>query len=250
MAKRISGDVLAVLAAAQTDGVRLVLQGELGRALYLETNKVLQAAGGQWNSKAKAHIFPTDAAECVDQLVLQGEITNTKQDFGCFFSPPAVVERLVEAADLRSGLSCLEPSAGNGAIVRGLLGRGHPATAIEIRPELASQVAALGVDVTVGDFLDSTPEPRYDRVVMNPPFAKGAEVKHVLHAIEFLRPGGRLVSVMSASLSFRTDRRYSGFRERISELGGRIEDLPESSFKNSGTNVATVLVQVERPNGI
>jgi hypothetical protein len=38
---------------------------------------------------------------------------------------------------------------------------------------------------------------KFDRVVMNPPFDHGADIKHVEHARKFLKPGGRLVAVVA-----------------------------------------------------
>ena len=53
----ISNEVLAVLSNAAMDGKNLKLTGQLDRALYVATNKVLELAGGKWNRKAQGHIF-------------------------------------------------------------------------------------------------------------------------------------------------------------------------------------------------
>ncbi len=53
---RVEDDVLAVLSRAETNGNALVLIGQLDRLMYERTNKVLEAAGGKWNRKAKAHM--------------------------------------------------------------------------------------------------------------------------------------------------------------------------------------------------
>ncbi len=34
---------------------------------------------------------------------------------------------------------------------------------------------------------------------MNPPFSRQQDIRHVMHAAKFLKPGGRLVAVMGAS---------------------------------------------------
>jgi hypothetical protein len=98
---KVSDDILAVLTAALVDGHSLTLTGMLDRKLYERTNKVLEAAGGKWNRKAKAHVFEMPAEDAIEQIVLSGEIT-IPQDFGYFPTPPAVVERLVELAEVRS----------------------------------------------------------------------------------------------------------------------------------------------------
>ena len=88
------------------------------------------------------------------------------------------------------------------------------------------------------------PEPFYDRVVMNPPFARQDDIRHVTHAMRFLKDGGRLVSVMAASILFRDNRLTSDFRALIDERGGDIEECPEAAFRSSGTMVRTVIVTI------
>ena len=39
---------------------------------------------------------------------------------------------------------------------------------------------------------------------MNPPFAEHADIRRVTHALDFLKPDGLLVAVMSAGAEFRT----------------------------------------------
>ena len=87
-----------------------------------------------------------------------------------------------------------------------------------------------------------SPEPKFDRVVMNPPFNKArADIHHVLHAFKFLKKGGRLVAIMPSGVRFRDDKLTNEFRDLVLSCG-TIEDLPEQSFKESGTLVNTVLV--------
>lgn len=240
---KVSNDVLAVLSAARTDGQALTLTGTLDRSLYERTNKVLEAAGGKWNRKAKAHLFEIPAEDAIEQIILTGEIT-IPQDFGFFPTPPAVVERLVELADVQSHHRFLEPSAGRGNIASAF----RDAAEVDCIELLAENVAALQKvagdqwSITQTDFLTVEPVQRYDRIVMNPPFAKQDDIKHVTHAHKFLKPDGLLVSVMSAGVMFRDDRRTNEFKELVDRCGGSIEELPEGAFKSSGTLVRTVIV--------
>lgn len=241
---QITTDVLATLSAAETTGNQLKLVGQLDRSLYERTNKVLEAAGGKWNRKAKAHVFDGDAGDAIEQIILTGEIT-IPQDFGYFPTPGAVVERLVELADVRAGHRILEPSAGRGNIACAF--RDTAVDCYELLPANVDALKALGYDhwsITQADFLTVEPSPVYDRVVMNPPFEKRADIHHVRHALQFLAPDGRLVSVMSAGVLFRTDRLTSEFRALVDERGGSIEELPEGAFKASGTMVNTVVAVI------
>lgn len=241
---KINQDVLTALSLCQTEGDQLKLPGQLDRKLYVETNKVLEAAGGKWNRKTQAHLFDGDSTEIIDRIILSGEIA-TSQEFGCFFTPPAIVKHLIELAEVRPGMLVLEPSAGIGNIAMELFQIRANCDCIEILPKLCKQMYELGIYKTLeADFLSIESKPLYDRVVMNPPFAKQADIDHINHALRCLKPGGKLVSVMSAGVAFRENKKTTDFRNLIANHSGFIEKLPEGSFKESGTMVSTVIVGI------
>ena len=260
--RTVSTEVAEVLGTSTMEGNALRLPAQLDRKLYVAVNKVLEAAGGKWNRKHKAHIFEGAAADVVDPNILTGEFT-LPADFGQFDSPPDVVARLIEAACLEPGMLVLEPSAGVGNIVRAIMTAGALPHVFEIDPKRVEKLQALFVEnaayaaavlnprglfpTGTTDFLTIPPPtaPSFDRVIMNPPFAKQADIAHVRHAARFLKPGGRLVAVMSAGAGFRTDRKTSEFRDYVYGLGGDIKELPPDSFKAAGTGVRTVLVHFD-----
>lgn len=180
------------------------------------------------------------------------------RNLGFFPTPPAVVARLLEEAGIhepRAGradapLEVLEPSAGDGAIAKAIGNRGHRTTCIEIDAGRAAGLTAFGMRaVYTGDFFDFDRSRlrAFDRIVMNPPFDGGLDVDHVSHAMQFLAPGGLLVSVMSAGVEFREDKKTVAFRAMVERYGGRFFDLPAGSFSEVGTNVNTVLVRIPGP---
>ncbi|KPU96638.1 restriction endonuclease subunit M [Variovorax paradoxus] len=248
MSRRIDPAVLAVIERADTSGNALRITGQLDRKTYAAVNGVLEAAGGRWDRKAKAHLFGCEADDALEQILLTGEVLTKKtqqQEFGFFETPVETGRLAVEAADVRPGMLVREPSAGHGALARLLRAAGATVHCTEILPENVRELIAQGFEVEEADFLAVAPTPIYDRVVMNPPFAKQADIKHVTHALKFLKPGGRLASIMSSGPTFRTDRRTVEFNALIRSLGGTVEPLPEASFKASGTLVNTILVTAE-----
>ena len=62
-----------------------------------------------------------------------------------------------------------------------------------------------------------------------------------------LAPGGRLVAILSAGVTFRDDRKTRAFRQMVASMGGEFEELPADTFASSGTGVRTVLVMLRRP---
>lgn len=244
---RIENDVLEVLSRAELDGNALRLTGQLDRAMYTKVNKALEAAGGKWNRSAKAHIFDRPASDRVDEIILTGEVELPKDEFNYFPSPPDVVARIIELADLHEGMTILEPSAGRGAIALACVkATGGEVDCYELMEANFWELEKTGEfrKLVNADFLAVEPFPEYDRVVMNPPFAKQQDIKHVLHALKFLKPGGLLVSVMASSVTFRDNKMTQDFRDLIRERGGDIEALPEGAFKQSGTMVRTVIVTI------
>lgn len=248
---KIPQNILAILSDLEVDGTRVRILDQLDRATYTKVNKVLEAIGGKWSRKDKAHVFGSAVAPRLDLVMMTGEV-ETGQDVGWF----PLAARLVDMAGVRPGERVLEPSAGEGAIVLAIQDVGGVVTAVERDRKrgdrLLEHVLKSGDFLTnVDDFMDYRLLPgarKFDRVVMNPPFCKvgkGDHLDHVHHAYAMLRPGGTLVSVMPSSIQFRRDVRYKQFRQWV-EDSGTIESLPEGSFRESGTGVNTCVIRIER----
>lgn len=246
---KLTDDVRTVLTERTAiDGSRLVLTGpRMDPALYGRVNDVLEAVGGRWSTAEQAHIFQTPAAGALAPVLTAGEVTTLreKRSQAQFFPTPGpVVRRLIELADVRPGMEVLEPSAGSGAIASALVEAGAVVDCIERDPGYAALLADVGVArVTVADFLSIRPVPRYDRVVMNPPFTKGADIEHVEHAFRLLNPSGRLVAVMSRT-AVEFPGRTARFRELVESRHGTVELVDAGAFRASGTGVATMIVTI------
>lgn len=241
---KVDLDILVALSDVEITGRSLVLRQHLNRSLYLRTQKVLEAAGGRWSRKEQAHLFESAPTDRIEQILLTGEITVPK-DFGFFPTSAAMVAHLIELAEIEPWMLTLEPSAGDGAIARELA-QLATVECFEIQPEKAAALREdnFAREVFAQDFLQAAPSARYDRVVMNPPFAHRGDVRHVLHALRFLKPEGRLVSVMSAGVLFRRDRLTREFRDLLERRGTHIEVNPPDAFLLAGTRISTVTVAI------
>jgi len=164
---------------------------------------------------------------------------------GYFPTPPAVVDLMLDYAQIELTHKVLEPSAGHGAIVD-KIPECAAVVVCEVNHTLCDILRMKGFDARPTDFFEMYELAKFDRILMNPPFEKQADIAHVFHAFDHLKPGGRLVSVMSASPFFRTDKRSTEFQRFIEERGGEVVDLPEGAFKESGTGVNTKLVIIDK----
>lgn len=164
-------------------------------------------------------------------------------------TPEAVGRMVIEQADLSPGMEVLEPSAGTGNLARLASSAGAVVDCIEIQNTFAYQliVTQLYRDVWCCDFLKRSPPPIYDRVIMNPPFEKGADIAHVTHAIEFLKPGGVLVAVMSTMAGRRQSRADREFAAILEHFGATRTELSRDAFREMGTNVACDIVRIAVP---
>jgi 16S rRNA G1207 methylase RsmC len=89
------------------------------------------------------------------------------------------------------------------------------------------------------DFLDFK-DLECQRAVLNPPFTKNQWIKHIEHAWSFLKPGGRLVSVCPDS---RTSKKFLDF---VKGKKYSIVDVEPGTFKESGTNVNTMILVIDK----
>lgn len=164
---------------------------------------------------------------------------------GYFPTPRAVIDRMLDLADMPDGeCDVLEPEGGSGAILDAVKETAPNATltTYERHSSLREVLKLKGYELAGDDFMQAETGPRFDRVLMNPPFENGQDIDHVRHAYSMLRDGGRVVAVMSPGPFFRQDRKATEFRAWFDERGGEKYDLPAGSFKESGTGTAAVLV--------
>ena len=158
-----------------------------------------------------------------------------------FPTPPELAARMVELAEIEQGQAILEPSAGTGAIIDALP-EGLEVVCVEVNNALCRRLNTMPKVSRVfeADFLSHGPDPRnrlkFDRVVMNPPFENGSDIKHIKHAMGMLKPGGRLVAICA-----------NGPRqqEQLKPLADTWEELPEGTF--SGTGVHAALIVIDAP---
>lgn len=196
-------------------------------------------------------IAPKKESEADRVRKLERELVGVKIP-GFFPTPRPVIDRMLEEADIQPGQSVLEPSAGKGDIADAIREHGVTPDTIEYSDTLAKVLEAKGYTPKVADFLEQTGQ--YDRVVMNPPFEQGQDIDHVRHAFTMLKPGGRLVAIMSEGPFFRSDKKATEFREWLDSVNGTSEQLPAGSFTGAEafrqTGAATRLVVIEKPEAV
>lgn len=237
-------NIIAILKQAKIDDEGLTLQGQLSRPDYVAVNKFLDIAGAKWDRGKAKHVFTTpQAGEKIKELLSSGELLDEKKHFQAFYTPKNIAQEAVNLAYIENGMEILEPSAGAGALAVPAREAGGNVTCIEMNPYALEELQKLALNTIHTNFLDASPMPVYDRVIMNPPFTKGQDIKHILHALKFLKEGGILIAICANG-----PKQQEKLKPLVEKTGGVWQELPAGSFKESGTNVNTVLLSINIGN--
>ncbi|MEV6256730.1 class I SAM-dependent methyltransferase [Nocardia sp. NPDC051929] len=251
-----------ILAESRIEGNNLFLSQQLSQADYRKINRVIESMGGKWNRRAQAHIFPDDPTETIAAAVARGTTPNTdRKVLEAYFATPEQLARHIVAGEhsgiaaLAPGAHVLEPSAGDGALVRAILATNPNVQVTAVEPD-RERAAAIAYDprvtIVVASFEEfaATATPGYAGVVMNPPFALPGRptvwMDHLYTAWDLLDDGGQLLALAPNNYTYRTDRDHRAMREFITDHGG-YETVPAGAFTTSGTEVDTVLLHARRP---
>jgi len=179
---------------------------------------------------------------------LEEEIRFTPID-GFFPTPPELIARMIELAEIAPGMRVFEPSAGKGDIVEAVMKTGAGCCGLELVSKLAELCNAKGLSVVCRDFMQEKPSPCMDRVLMNPPFEKGQDMAHVQRAFEWLKPGGKLVAIVSASFTFRSTEQARAFNRWLFSVKAETIKNDPDAFRNAfrSTGVQTWTLVIDKP---
>lgn len=259
MAKAVNNGGLPTILASiknKQDASRLVHKG-------------LEPSGYYDVIPSSAYRDTSEAGKVLQEMIEQSETTESKDEKaqrelaqnikraeekfrflkikGFFPTPKIIIEIMIDRADIANGMAILEPSAGKGDIAESLTEKDHKPKVIEIRPALQEILSLKGFEVVGDDFLEHTD--KYDRIIMNPPFEGGQDIEHVRHAYNLLKPGGKVISIMSEGIFFNSRKRFQEFRDWLDSVGGESEKL-DSAFKGLDsfrqTGVATRIVEINK----
>lgn len=258
-------------AATATDSTIALPPGQLDRKVYAEVDKALTriGGGGRWDRRRKVHVFPADPRPELAQLIGDGMMPVDQLKAMGYFRTPDGIARLVtgyltSSLDTEQPIRVLEPSAGDGSLVRavldGLAEHGVEAFVEAVEPDLGrhadlwartKQQPVETHSSTFEDFIAHRWDGRpYDAVVMNPPFAlpgkPRAGVEHVLAAWDLLAPGGYLVAILPDTLASTSNRLIRRLGDLIDEHG-EIRKLPAAAFRESGTYARTCCITMRKP---
>lgn len=224
-------------------------EGHLERKLYLEVAKVLTLIGGKWKGhKIQGFVFQENPTKLLKQIA-NGEKHNLKEEFQFFETPDNIADKLVSLANIKTSDLILEPSAGQGAIVKAI-NRKFPKIKVYCYELMkVNQIILEKIESVIildDDFLLTKERYiKFDKIIANPPFAKNQDIDHIIKMYKCLKIGGRLVSIASIHWQISNNKKETAFRGWLKEVNAEIIKIPKGEFNSSGTKVGGVIIIID-----
>lgn len=239
------------MSAMQTDLSKCIISGNTislpfeQLPNYSEVRKALLNAGATYNRNK--FVFPADAQPYIARL-MGGESVNIKKEFQFFATPEPLAKYLVSIAEVDNYQRILEPSAGQGAIIKAIMEKCcvnvDCCELMDINSKILEKLE--GCTLIADDFLKLERYSYYDRIIANPPFNKNQDVEHIQLMYRHLKNGGRLVSIASKHWQHSTNKKESAFRQWLKNVDADVEEIPQGAFLESGTKIATCIIIINK----
>ncbi len=243
---------------------------QLDRKMYKLINDILNTLWGKWKTRVW-HIFQGEQEDLENALkeVLEKWETETlaeiKKRFQFYPTPEIVAKKLVELAEINENDNVLEPSAGQGAISDEILKTKYNKIVlfeldiknitilkdkynvnsglIDVADNRGTYSEEYKMNIYQGDFLDnSLNKEHFNKIIMNPPFSKNQDVKHILEAYSLLNDWWRIVAIAPSNLLDKTTKLH----QKLKELDIEKIELPEWSFKEAWTTTWTCILIINK----
>lgn len=165
-----------------------------------------------------------------------------------FPTPPELAQMMGDMLAYIPGMRVLEPSAGTGRLldaipyVKDLTAIEYSSSLHEALKRTHTWPLHLCMDFLEydgsGGWIDGVgTRSDFDRIIMNPPFKDGADIKHIMHAYSLLADGGRIVALCA-----------NGPRQQkaLKPMANHWRELPAGSFASEGTAVNVALLVIDK----
>ena len=221
---------------------------QLDRKLYQDVAKALELIGGKWKGgKVFGFVFETDPTDLLKQIT-NGEKRNLKKEFQFFATPEKLADKLVHLADLKQHDTILEPSAGQGSIIKAIN------NVCDVIPDcfelmdinrIILNKSGLCFNLIGDDFLKHNGK-TYSKIIANPPFTKNQDIIHLKEMYKCLSRGGRLVCITSESWINGSQKKQIEFKNWLYDIEAEVIDIEKGTFKESGTMIGGKIIIINK----
>lgn len=225
---------------------------QLERKLYQEVAKAIELIGGKWNRQYVGFVFKENPTLLMADIS-NGDKRNLKKEFQFFATPSHIADKLLVLSEINEYDLILEPSAGQGAIINAIQKKHKNANVnyCELMDINRTFLSKIPNTTYITDNFLRVPTNKtfigiFHKIIANPPFSENQDIDHVKAMWELLAVGGRIVSIMSKHWQFSQNKKESNFRNWLNEINADIINLDAGEFKESGTNIPTCIVIIDK----
>ena len=228
-------------------------------AEYDEIKYIVEFMGGHWREKYKGFIFdapPEEVRKSLDVILSikqfrlsDDKVFKIKNQF--YPTPDWLAYKMVITAGIKKTDAVLEPSAGRGAILKYIAKQTKHYYSVEYNKENAQYLRNCGYRVNLTSFEEYAAKclsngKQFDKIVMNPPFSREMDIRHIILAYRILKSGGRLVALMAENSIYYDRPITHQFNQFLEETHAQVTEVPHGSFKESGTNVDVIMIVIDK----
>lgn len=262
---------------------------KVDKKIFDEAKKALGKIGGTWKGgKVFGFEFEKDPTDLLAEIS-SGVKRDIKKEFQFYATPQKLAKKLVGYANIQETETILEPSAGRASILEAINSLGlkltiHCCELMEDNREiLLKRMKELKFNLVGDDFLLYEPKVSYDKIIANPPFTNNQDIRHIRKMYDLLNDCGQVVSISSTSWIQTLGKESTAFRRWLDDDGYFTDDrnapllrqwhvfgntgttaqfqrkngdtvslemIEAKEFKESGVNVKTCIISIDRYTGI
>lgn len=162
-------------------------------------------------------------------------MSNTKRDYRKFFTPDDIADFMVRLLNPQEHEVVLEPSAGNGALVKAVKEK-SPKTvvfAFEKDAQWEDDLKLCANVAVIKDFLDIPIYAYFTSCIANPPFGNETDFQaHFNHICNHVKKGGRIVMIVPYDFTPEVSHDTHEIENWSANSDGTVTPIKIISFKN------------------
>lgn len=189
---------------------------------------------------------------------MKNQFKDINKELQFYNTPINTVSELLKLIDFKvEGLDILEPSAGQGGILK-ILKENFPnnnyyfCEFLEYNKDIILN-NIQNVSFVCNDFLkirDYTNK-KFDLIIANPPFNKNQDIIHFSKMIEICKTGGYIISILSNSWRKKlSQKKIKNFISLLNQHKVELKELDKNSFKDIGLNIDTCILKLQKEDNI
>ena len=194
---------------------------QLSTKEWAKVRTCMDNIGGKWEQTTQSWLFPFDVSRLAS--IIHEKKFNLFSHYQFFETPEWLIDGFMSrqlqviGGSYFDGIKALEPSAGQGAIVKFLQSWGVTPDYCEVMPENLEIIRhRTGLGPICEDFFKLDKTNYYDLVFANPPFNKFD--KHFAKMVEVCKPGGYI-----CTLSQSQKRHCDDYKQTLNGIGQKWE---------------------------